>query len=585
MKHGSFLVNMARGGVVDETALLRRAHRRRTAAAERRSTCTSRGRGRRSPPWRTCPTSSSRPHIGAMALGLPATHRRARRGTAPRPRARLPRRAPHPRRGGDRVRRLTRPAARTCRQSTDTREGRDDRNEPSGEEAGRAAGRTRGREALRRGRRARRDERAAHRGVRLRRRVGERLRRRHDDPRPARPEPDDDDRDAGRRGPHRRRDRPAGRSPTATTASAACRTSSARSSSTSAPASPASASRTTCSRSGTASTPGESKRELIPVEEQARRHPGRQGGAGDRLLRARRPRRGAHRRARRRGGLRARRRLRRGRRRRHPDPLARTSRCSEIEGFLDSWGGLGKTPLVAVPTLFPDFTDAGALRQGIPDGHPGQPPDAGGRAGHGADAGHAAHGAQGRRGRSAHRAGRPHLRPGRTRRRPSRSRSPAVERPLAAAVDGPSLPAAVVSVSTRITGLQTARILAARGVPVIGMTNDLGHYACRTRACGRVVQADLRSEQFVDALVDSGPQLDDRAALFPCTDLDRPADLAAPGAARPVVPLRAARPRRRRDAHGQGRLPAARAGGAACPIPGNGDPRRPGRRRARGPRR
>jgi phosphoenolpyruvate phosphomutase len=29
----------------------------------------------------------------------------------------------------------------------------------------------------------------------------------------------------------------------------------------------------------------------------------------------------------------------------------------EIEGFLASWGGLGKTPLVAVPTLFPDWTD------------------------------------------------------------------------------------------------------------------------------------------------------------------------------------------------------------------------------------
>ncbi len=30
---------------------------------------------------------------------------------------------------------------------------------------------------------------------------------------------------------------------------------------------------------------------------------------------------------------------------------------SEIEGFLGSWSGLGKTPLVAVPTLFPDYTD------------------------------------------------------------------------------------------------------------------------------------------------------------------------------------------------------------------------------------
>ena len=43
-------------------------------------------------------------------------------------------------------------------------------------------------------------------------------------------------------------------------------------------------------------------------------------------------------------------------------------------------------------------------------------------------------------------------------------------------------PAAVVLGLDTITGLQTARILAARGVPVIGVTNDLGHYACRTRA-------------------------------------------------------------------------------------------------------
>src|SRR3712207_6357670 len=86
----------------------------------------------------------------------------------------------------------------------------------------------------------------------------------------------------------------------------------------------------------------------------------------------------------------------------------------------------------------------------------------------------------------------------------------------AAAVGGP---AAVVLGLDTITGLQTARILAARGVPVIGVTNSLRHYACRTRACTRVVQADLRSEEVVDVLVRLGPQLDGRAALFPCTDL------------------------------------------------------------------
>ena len=79
-------------------------------------------------------------------------------------------------------------------------------------------------------------------------------------------------------------------------------------------------------------------------------------------------------------------------------------------------------------------------------------------------------------------------------------------------------PAVVLGLDT-ITGLQTARILAARQVPVIGVTNSLRHYACRTRACTSVVQADLRSEDVVDALVRLGPQLDGRAALFPCTDL------------------------------------------------------------------
>jgi|tagenome__1003787_1003787.scaffolds.fasta_scaffold20986506_5 D-aspartate ligase len=81
-----------------------------------------------------------------------------------------------------------------------------------------------------------------------------------------------------------------------------------------------------------------------------------------------------------------------------------------------------------------------------------------------------------------------------------------------------SPPAVVVGLDT-ITGLQTARILHARGVPVVGLTNSLRHYACRTRACVRVEEADLRSEDLVDALVRLGPRLDGPAALFPCTDL------------------------------------------------------------------
>lgn len=37
----------------------------------------------------------------------------------------------------------------------------------------------------------------------------------------------------------------------------------------------------------------------------------------------------------------------------------------DIEGFLAAWGGLGKTPLVAVPTLFPDYTDVELYEKGF----------------------------------------------------------------------------------------------------------------------------------------------------------------------------------------------------------------------------
>jgi phosphoenolpyruvate phosphomutase len=37
----------------------------------------------------------------------------------------------------------------------------------------------------------------------------------------------------------------------------------------------------------------------------------------------------------------------------------------QIEGFLENWGGLGTTPLVAVPTLFPDFTDVELYDKGF----------------------------------------------------------------------------------------------------------------------------------------------------------------------------------------------------------------------------
>ena len=69
-----------------------------------------------------------------------------------------------------------------------------------------------------------------------------------------------------------------------------------------------------------------------------------------------------------------------------------------------------------------------------------------------------------------------------------------------------------------ITGLQTARILAARGVPVIGIARDTGHFACRTRVCERIIQADLGTQALIPVLVELASTLGTRAVLCPCTD-------------------------------------------------------------------
>src|SRR5436309_14337531 len=81
-------------------------------------------------------------------------------------------------------------------------------------------------------------------------------------------------------------------------------------------------------------------------------------------------------------------------------------------------------------------------------------------------------------------------------------------------------PAPVVVVGLdSITGLQTARIFAWRGIPVVGVAGDLAHFCCRTRVCGRIVQADLTGEALVDALVELSPSLGQKAVLVPCTDI------------------------------------------------------------------
>jgi D-aspartate ligase len=87
---------------------------------------------------------------------------------------------------------------------------------------------------------------------------------------------------------------------------------------------------------------------------------------------------------------------------------------------------------------------------------------------------------------------------------------------VASTVQGP---AAVVVGLDNITGLQTARILADRGVTVYGVAANRRHFGSRTNACVDVVESRLSGPELIGALHRLAPRLGpDPAVLLPCTD-------------------------------------------------------------------
>jgi predicted ATP-grasp superfamily ATP-dependent carboligase/peptidoglycan/xylan/chitin deacetylase (PgdA/CDA1 family) len=74
------------------------------------------------------------------------------------------------------------------------------------------------------------------------------------------------------------------------------------------------------------------------------------------------------------------------------------------------------------------------------------------------------------------------------------------------------------------TGLQSARILAKHGIPVIGVASDRSHPCCRTNVCARIVTTDPGQSGLIRTLDRLGPELfqsastSDPAVLFPCND-------------------------------------------------------------------
>jgi predicted ATP-grasp superfamily ATP-dependent carboligase len=81
-----------------------------------------------------------------------------------------------------------------------------------------------------------------------------------------------------------------------------------------------------------------------------------------------------------------------------------------------------------------------------------------------------------------------------------------------------SNPYAIVIGLDSLQGLQTARVLAARNVPVIGIAKNADAFACRTRACEEILVTDTGGEQLIDLLSDLGAGFSSMPVLYPCQD-------------------------------------------------------------------
>ncbi len=69
-----------------------------------------------------------------------------------------------------------------------------------------------------------------------------------------------------------------------------------------------------------------------------------------------------------------------------------------------------------------------------------------------------------------------------------------------------------------ITGMQTARVYARRGIPVFGVARDAGHFCCRTRACKQLYTTDIDGPALIDCLLSIAAELEEKLVLIPCTD-------------------------------------------------------------------
>lgn len=79
-------------------------------------------------------------------------------------------------------------------------------------------------------------------------------------------------------------------------------------------------------------------------------------------------------------------------------------------------------------------------------------------------------------------------------------------------------PSAIVIKLDTTTGLQTSRILAGYGIPVIGIADNHNSYFCKTNTCQKIIASKTSGKELLQTLLDLGKTLDTKSVLIPCSD-------------------------------------------------------------------
>lgn len=82
-----------------------------------------------------------------------------------------------------------------------------------------------------------------------------------------------------------------------------------------------------------------------------------------------------------------------------------------------------------------------------------------------------------------------------------------------------SAPYAVVIGLDHYLALQTARLFAERGIPVVGVAKDPTHFCCLTNVCEKMLFTNFLGDELIDELVAFGKGLQQKAVLVPCWDV------------------------------------------------------------------